>query len=1076
MKKRTTLAAVLLAVLFGMTAFAAPLTETVESGAEVSDMSAAAHKTESENATLNAGEIPSPGINILTGTSEAETFGTAEGTYTRPAEATSIKSFGVSGGSASIVLEDERGGVLKVTETGTAYPDVVWTLSSVIEADRPVYISLAAKNQTRNMWFGGFARNGITANSTENMVYNPTPLYWHNVDHNKINMPLPKANTWAEYKIALSSVKDMSQLFIRFDKKTGEILYLDDLSFIPYYKVTYYSPDGNDVLHTEYTLIDAKGNFLTSYEPNFTAYEGAFRGWATTKNGEIVNSVELAHKDISLYAIVDETKIAKIVYEANKPALADTVSDMPAVGYAVIGKENTLSAAPTAKYFSFKGWSLEQKELAAYTDSDILKTVTPESADDITLYAVWDYDYTADSMLSLEFDESEDILANIFKDVSAGAYADISFTEKGYVAFQANKDIPKQTHPTYSVSLTAKYPNGVPVEFNRAAFRGKRSLLNTVQPYMCLTADKNRSLGLINNENVYSLSAEKDFFEKSGSVTNVTGTLTLVYLNPLRASQPMVTDIEDSAFVDYIRFYRTGDKTVTYHLNDGSGNTFKVDDKAAVGVGYRLTGEVPTRDGFEFRGWTTSEADAKTETNLLAPSAAIDIVNADVDLYACWLDKRPSSLGIEFDEEDIETLLPQLTANVFSTRTFKDGLLVITTTETKTANVNNYQRYQLDLSGLALSNDYNRAAIRAKVAQSSNQYLMQLSNFDLSNQLLFTTGSSANYLTFGKTSDITGNNAANYVNELAEKQGDFKYANLKKSKNTDKDNIMLVDILRSGYTAGDTALIDYIRFYRTGDKTVTYYLNDGTENTFKVDTKAAVGVDYRLTGDEPTRDGYDFVGWSTSAYATATVTSIDITNISDNDLYAVWQPSGNTVPTMFENLNSVRVTGNSGIRFAATVALSAKYNDNTEEIGFIIGRKDKLSENDSTLSNLVFGEDGPQDKGYTPDGNKYVYGMVYNKAENINLVYDNNGSKLDGIEGGVSEGVTCVVYNIKNEKTELAVRSYIKIGGSYSYSSAVSRSMYQVAESLNANYDKLSDAEKAWVDKVLGTTGGTTNE
>lgn len=1057
MKKRTTLAAVLLAVLFGMTAFAAPLTETVESGAEVSDMSAAAHKTESENATLNAGEIPSPGINILTGTSEAETFGTAEGTYTRPAEATSIKSFGVSGGSASIVLEDERGGVLKVTETGTAYPDVVWTLSSVIEADRPVYISLAAKNQTRNMWFGGFARNGITANSTENMVYNPTPLYWHNVDHNKINMPLPKANTWAEYKIALSSVKDMSQLFIRFDKKTGEILYLDDLSFIPYYKVTYYSPDGNDVLHTEYTLIDAKGNFLTSYEPNFTAYEGAFRGWATTQNGETVNSVELAHEDISLYAIVDETKIAKIVYEANKPALADTVSDMPAVGYAVIGKENTLSAAPTAKYFSFKGWSLEQKELAAYTDSDILKTVTPENDEDITLYAVWDYDYTADSMLSLEFDESEDILANIFKDVSAGAYADISFTEKGYVAFQANKDIPKQTHPTYSVSLTAKYPNGVPVEFNRAAFRGKRSLLNTVQPYMCLTADKNRSLGLINNENVYSLSAEKDFFEKSGSVTNVTGTLTLVYLNPLRASQPMVTDIEDSAFVDYIRFYRTGDKTVTYHLNDGSGNTFKVDDKAAVGVGYRLTGEVPTRDGFEFRGWATSEADAKTETNLLAPSAAINIGNANVDLYACWLDKRPSSVGVEFTESNIESLISNDSDTKYSTRSFKDGLMVVTAMSTQT---NSYRRYKWDISSLNLSAEYTRVVVRAQMAKSSAQYYFALAN----------NIGSVPYAGIGyaaKAGDFDPKDG--YIDYLVEKEGAF-------TNYSSGLNAVYIDILRRGYTAGDTALIDYIRFYRTGDKTVTYYLNDGTENTFKVDTKAAVGVDYRLTGDEPTRDGYDFVGWSTSAYATATVTSIDITNISDNNLYAVWQPSGNTIPTMFENLNSVRVTGNSGIRFAAKVALSAKYNENTEEIGFIIGRKDKLSVNDSTLGNLVFGENGPQDKGYTPDGNKYVYGVVYNKAENINLVYDNNGSKLDGIEDGVSEGVTCVVYNIKNEKTELAVRSYIKIGGSYYYSSAVSRSMYQVAESLNANYDKLSDAEKAWVDKVLGTTGGTTNE
>lgn len=730
---------------------------------------------------------------------------------------------------------------------------------------------------------------------------------------------------------------------------------------------------------------------------------------------------------------------------------------MPAVGYAVIGRENSLSVTPTAKYFSFKGWSLEQKELAAYTDSDILKTVTPENDEDITLYAVWDYDYTADSMLSLEFDESEDIRANIFKDVSAGAYADISFTEKGYVAFQANKDIPKQTHPTYSVSLTAKYPNGVPVEFNRAAFRGKRSLLNTVQPYMCLTADKNRSLGLINNENVYSLSAEKDFFEKSGSVTNVTGTLTLVYLNPLRASQPMVTDIEDSAFVDYIRFYRTGDKTVTYHLNDGSGNTFKVDDKAAVGVGYRLTGEVPTRDGFEFRGWTTSEANAKTETNLLAPSAAINIGNANVDLYACWLDKRPSSVGVEFTESNIESLISNDSDTKYSTRSFKDGLMVVTAMSTQT---NSYRRYKWDISSLNLSAEYTRVVVRAQMAKSSAQYYFALAN----------NIGSVPYAGIGyaaKAGDFDPKDG--YIDYLVEKEGAF-------TNYSSGLNAVYIDILRRGYTAGDTALIDYIRFYRTGDKTVTYYLNDGTENTFKVDTKAAVGVDYRLTGDEPTRDGYDFVGWRTSAYATATVTSIDITNISDNNLYAVWQPSGNTVPTMFENLNSVRVTGNSGIRFAATVALSAKYNDNTEEIGFIIGRKDKLSVNDSTLSNLVFGEDGPQDKGYTPDGNKYVYGVVYNKAENINLVYDNNGSKLDGIKDGVSEGVTCVVYNIKNEKTELAVRSYIKIGGSYYYSSAVSRSMYQVAESLNANYDKLSDAEKAWVDKVLGTTGGTTNE
>lgn len=1060
MKKRTTLAAVLLAVLFGMTAFAAPLTETVESGAEVSDMSAAAHKTESENATLNAGEIPSPGINILTGTQAAETFEgyeVGETGFDYVANGGYTPGFNNAAVASAIVAKDATGNQsLTITPIAKGFPYFRWKLSGIIEAGRPIYVSTSVKKTgSGSFWFVGL-RHATASNNTENLVYNPGSMTWlSGTNSNVLNIGASTAQTLTRTVSVFSSV-DISEVGFEFGN-SGETAILDNIKIVPYYKVTYYSPDGNDVLHTEYTLIDAKGNFLTSYEPNFTAYDGAFRGWATTQNGETVNSVELAHEDISLYAIVDETKIAKIVYEANKPALADTVSDMPAVGYAVIGKENTLSAAPTAKYFSFKGWSLEQKELAAYTDSDILKTVTPESADDITLYAVWDYDYTADSMLSLEFDESEDIRANIFKDVSAGAYADISFTEKGYVAFQANKDIPKQTHPTYSVSLTAKYPNGVPVEFNRAAFRGKRSLLNTVQPYMCLTADKNRSLGLINNEKVYSLSAEKDFFEKSGSVTNVTGTLTLVYLNPLRASQPMVTDIEDSAFVDYIRFYRTGDKTVTYHLNDGSGNTFKVDDKAAVGVGYRLTGEVPTRDGFEFRGWTTSEADAKTETNLLAPSAAINIGNANVDLYACWLDKRPSSVGVEFTESNIESLISNDSDTKYSTRSFKDGLMVVTAMSTQT---NSYRRYKWDISSLNLSAEYTRVVVRAQMAKSSAQYYFALAN-DIGSVPYAGIGYAA------KAGDFDPKDG--YIDYLVEKEGAF-------TNYSSGLNAVYIDILRRGYTAGDTALIDYIRFYRTGDKTVTYYLNDGTENTFKVDTKAAVGVDYRLTGDEPTRDGYDFVGWSTSAYAAATVTSIDITNISDNNLYAVWQPSGNTVPTMFENLNSVRVTGNSGIRFAATVALSAKYNDNTEEIGFIIGRKDKLSENDSTLSNLVFGENGPQDKGYTPDGNKYVYGVVYNKAENINLVYDNNGSKLDGIEGGVSEGVTCVVYNIKSTKTELAVRSYIKIGGSYYYSSAVSRSMYQVAESLSTHYDKLSDAEKAWVDKVLGTTGGTTNE
>lgn len=182
MKKRTTLAAVLLAVLFGMTAFAAPLTETVESGAEVSDMSAAAHTTESKNATLNAGEIPSPGINILTGTSEAETFEdyevgengldyVANGGYTPGFNNTAVAS--------AIVAKDAAGNQsLTITPVAKSYPYFRWKLSGTIEAGRPIYVSTSVKKTgSVNFWFVGL-KHATASNNTENLVYNPGSMTW----------------------------------------------------------------------------------------------------------------------------------------------------------------------------------------------------------------------------------------------------------------------------------------------------------------------------------------------------------------------------------------------------------------------------------------------------------------------------------------------------------------------------------------------------------------------------------------------------------------------------------------------------------------------------------------------------------------------------------------------------------------------------------------------------------------------------------------------------------------------------------------------------------------------------------
>ena len=172
---------------------------------------------------------------------------------------------------------------------------------------------------------------------------------------------------------------------------------------------------------------------------------------------------------------------------------------------------------------------------------------------------------------------------------------------------------------------------------------------------------------------------------------------------------------------------------------------------------------------------------------------------------------------------------------------------------------------------------------------------------------------------------------------------------------------------------------------------------------------------------------------------------------------------------------SIRTTQPSGIRFAANVPLALKNLAQTEEIGFIVGRKDALAAKNEELTNLVFGKNGPEAGGYTPDGTKYVYGVAYNRADGTNKVYDNNGDKFGEVEEGVSEAITCVTYNIKDVKTELAVRTYIKIGETYCYSAPFTRSIWQTAQMLKEQYDRLSPEEQQLVDAILGTTGGENN-
>ena len=145
-------------------------------------------------------------------------------------------------------------------------------------------------------------------------------------------------------------------------------LYIDDVMYVPYYKVTYM--DGDEVISTAWVLDDGNGNILTEFDPceTFTGtYPEGTNSWSLTKDGEEATSIALENKDIVVYAIhVDkapETKdniVWAIEYD-NEFDLTKTNSahSYARSGYVAIENGNLVVAAnePTLNEDgSIKGW------------------------------------------------------------------------------------------------------------------------------------------------------------------------------------------------------------------------------------------------------------------------------------------------------------------------------------------------------------------------------------------------------------------------------------------------------------------------------------------------------------------------------------------------------------------------------------------------------------------------------------------------------------------------------------------------------------------------------------------------
>lgn len=279
--------------------------------------------------------------------------------------------------------------------------------------------------------------------------------------------------------------------------------------------------------------------------------------------------------------------------------------------------------------------------------------------------------------------------------------------------------------------------------------------------------------------------------------------------------------------------------------------------------------------------------------------------------------------------------------------------------------------------------------------------------------------------------------------------------------------------------------IDYLRVYRHGITTITYDTNKPTDaatsdikHEVPADTKRGIGTGYLLTGEEPVIDGFTFVGWATSANATAAdvVETIDLTG--NTTVYAVWAQNDYIVPTTIEK-SSLRTKDVTGLRFAATVWSDIKYGTGalTETLngvqpdayGFIVSRESLLKGTD-----LNFGGGADENgRGTTKSGVAYVTGVAFDKAKGIDRVYDNDGTYFSEVEEGVSEAFTAVLLNIPSTHytEKMVARPYLVINGRTFYGQARAVSMQEVALAMYEHFDSLTEEEKTVVTKILTATG-----
>ena len=257
-----------------------------------------------------------PGLNLLTGTTEVQTFDdlTSLPTFIENAELTASPFAGESGK----VLH----GNLKAT-----YPTIAFNFNPALDCNRPYKIGFKVYKKADEGYGDSSTQLWIMKNGTSGWQIakqignlrpnNPDGWYKHEYTvatfNTRVNSNTNEIDTSDINTIRIEWKFDSSDTAL-----VNENVYVDDVSIIPAYKITYIDEDGSEI-KTEYQVMTAK-----TFSPDLLPAdkEKGIIGWSAKNDGTADAEVELKNVDFNLYAIYDNN--LRLGLEADKTLLTES--------------------------------------------------------------------------------------------------------------------------------------------------------------------------------------------------------------------------------------------------------------------------------------------------------------------------------------------------------------------------------------------------------------------------------------------------------------------------------------------------------------------------------------------------------------------------------------------------------------------------------------------------------------------------------------------------------------------------------------------------------------------------------